>query len=289
MALQQILDLLTIGKAPGHHDIAMFVDKAGYTNMIVIAYWIDPKNFAQWQEQPQVKNWWASEDRLNEELGYFREVLKPRATHFETAFSTPDRMEGVGVVMGEISGEDIQEHGYWGSMRDRIPLSQYDAMNPGGKLTATPAHGKRVTVSGPENLAVIRSGQDWTETVGKERDLYLKDMEPALHAGMDFLHRQGLDIGCYTNRYMQHIDAQGQKQEKTFGVSYWHALADLEEWSKSHPTHLAIFGTFMRIVQELEGQLKLRLYHEVSVLKSEDQSYEYINCHPGTGILNGLS
>jgi aldoxime dehydratase len=45
----------------------------------------------------------------------------------------------------------------------------------------------------------------------------------------------------------------------------------------------------MRIVQELQGQLKLSLYHEVSVLKAEDQYYEYINCHPGTGMLNGLS
>jgi aldoxime dehydratase len=293
MALQQILDLLTLGKAPGHHDIAMFVDAAGYTNMIVIAYWLNPKDFAQWQEQSQVKDWWTAEERLNEELGYFREILQPRTTHYETAFSSPTHIEGIGVVMGSVSAEDVQEHGYWGSMRDRIPLSQVDDMLPGGKRVlsngATPAHGKRVVVSGPENLAVIRSGQDWIETTGKERDLYVQDMEPTLRAGMDFLHQQGLDIGCYSNRYMQHIDAKGQKQEKSFGVSYWHALSDLEAWSKSHPTHLAIFGTFMRIVQELQGQLKLSLYHEVSVLKSEDQFYEYINCHPGTGMLNGLA
>ena len=44
----------------------------------------------------------------------------------------------------------------------------------------------------------------------------------------------------------------------------------------------------MRIVQELNFQLDLRLYHEVSVLKPEEQHFEYINCHPGTGLMNGL-
>jgi aldoxime dehydratase len=45
----------------------------------------------------------------------------------------------------------------------------------------------------------------------------------------------------------------------------------------------------MRIMRELQGQLNLSLYHEVSVLKAEDQFYEYINCHPRTGMVNGLS
>jgi len=113
-------------------------------------------------------------------------------------------------------------------------------------------------------------------------------MEPILHRGMDFLHVQGRDIGCYANRYMPHIDSKGQKIDKSFGLSYWRSLANLEAWAKSHPTHVAIFGTFMRIVQEMQFQLKLRLYHEVSVLKPDEQEYEYINCHPQTGLLNGL-
>ncbi len=46
----------------------------------------------------------------------------PRAEHYETMFSTPDRFEGVGVAMGGgVSGE-IREHGYWGSMLGRIPV-----------------------------------------------------------------------------------------------------------------------------------------------------------------------
>jgi aldoxime dehydratase len=42
-------------------------------------------------------------------------------------------------------------------------------------------------------------------------------------------------------------------------------------------------------VQELNFELQLRVYHEVSVLQANAQSYEYINCHPRTGLMNGLA
>jgi aldoxime dehydratase len=286
MALDRILSSFAVPNGPGHFDIARFKDSYGYENMVAIAYWTDPENFTQWQTSPDVESWWDSEERTEGELGYFREVLKPHMAHFETAFSSSDVLEGVGVVMGKLSGE-IQEHAYWGGMRDRIPLAQTDTLQPQGTLSALNT-GKRIRLAGHENLAVIRSGQDWEDTTGKERDLYLKDMEPTLRTGMDFLHNTGWNIGCYSNRYMQHIGRDGQIIEKSFGLSYWRSLSDLEEWSKSHPTHVAIFGTFMRIVQELEFQMKLRTYHEVSVLKADEQEYEYINCHANTGLLNGL-
>ena len=47
---------------------------------------------------------------------------------------------------------------------------------------------------------MIRSGQEWTETEGRERDLYLKEMEPVLREGMNYLRDQGRPIGCYSNR-----------------------------------------------------------------------------------------
>ncbi len=274
----------------GHHDLAHYVDAEGYDNMIAIAYWDDPAAFARWKATPAIEAWWNDSARLDEGLGYFREIVAPRAEHVETMFNTPNHLEGVGVVMGAVSGE-IREHGYWGSARDRIALSQTDAMQPSGSLVASgqPGSGKRVRVAGHENVCLIRSGQEWAETEGKERSLYLQDMEPVLREGMDFLRDAGLPIGCYTNRYMRHMDANGAPTEKTFGLGYWKSLADLEGWAESHPTHVAIFGTFMRIVQELQFQLKLHVYHEVAVLKPDEQDYEYINCHAGTGLLNGLA
>jgi aldoxime dehydratase len=273
---------------PGHHDLTHYVDEGGYDNMIAIAYWTEPDRFARFEGR--TREWWESPDRLTDGIGYFREVVTPEASGFETLFSGPDRMEGIGLALGTRTEDDIQEHGYWGSMRERLAASQTDALSASGALAATevPGFGKRVKVAGHRNVAMIRSGQDWTNTTGKERELYLGDMEPILRSGMDFLRNNGRAIGCYSNRYMQHMDEAGQPLEKSFGYSYWHSLGEMERWSESHPTHVAIFGTFMRIVQELNFQLDLRLYHEVSVLKPEEQQFEYINCHPRTGLMNGL-
>ena len=142
-----------------------------------------------------------------------------------------------------------------------------------------------MVVQGPDNVALIRSGQDWGETDGEERHLYLRSIEPVLGAGMDFLEQKGESVGCHYNRYMQHIDREGDPIEKSFGLSLWRTLEHMERWSESHSTHLAIFGTFMQVVQQMNFQLKLRLYHEVSVIKAEEQHFEYINCHPKTGFL----
>jgi aldoxime dehydratase len=288
-ALMAMVKTFGLVNGPKHHDLAHFTDAQGWDNMLAIAYWDDPAAFARWRARAEVDGWWSSQDRLQDGIGYFREIVSPRVEHYETMFNTPDRLEGIGVAMGGLSS-DIQEHGYWGSARDRIALAQTDALSPVGALRAStpPTPGGRVRVLGHENVAIIRSGQEWTETAGKERELYLNDMEPVLRQGMDFLRDKGSSIGCYSNRYMTHIDGAGNPIEKSFGLSSWRSLADMERWSESHPTHVAIFGTFMRIVQELQFQLKLRVYHEVSVLKPDEQEYEYINCHANTGMLNGL-
>lgn len=59
----------------------------------------------------------------------------------------------------------------------------------------------------------------------------------------------------------------------------------MELWAQSHSTHSSIFGTFMRMVQAMDFKIALRLSHEVSVLRSNEQIFEYINCHKATGLL----
>jgi Haem-containing dehydratase len=81
---------------------------------------------------------------------------------------------------------------------------------------AVPTPGQRVVVRSNDNFALIRSGQEWTQTSGKERDLYLREVEPVLREGMDFLRDQGLTIGCYSNRCMQLVDGSGRTLEKSF-------------------------------------------------------------------------
>lgn len=288
-AMRTIAAVFAAPDGPQHHDLAHCVDGGDYQNLIAIAYWTDPESFARWRAAPEVDAWWNSEDRLREGLGYFREIVSPRMEGLETLFTAQDRLEGVGAAMGSSSADSIQEHGYWGSMRDRIPLSQTDPVTASGALAAETAFlGKRVRVRGHENAVLIRSGQDWTDASGREREVYAKEMEPALRAGMDYLRDQGVPVGCYSNRYLQRRGADGKPIEKSFGLSYWRSLADMEKWSQLHHSHCSMFASYMRLVKEFNSRLQLRFYHEVSVLRADEQEFEYINCHANTGLINGL-
>jgi hypothetical protein len=48
-----------------------------------------------------------------------------------------------------------------------------------------------VVISGHANVAVIRSGQDWSDTKVAERKLYLEEIEPALRGWNGFSTRRG--------------------------------------------------------------------------------------------------
>jgi aldoxime dehydratase len=194
-----------------------------------------------------------------------------------------DRPEGVAHLARSMSGE-IREHAYWGSMRDRLPASQTDALRGDG-AGAVPLPGHHVLMSGIENLALIRSGQDWSDTQGDERRLYLQQIEPKLREAMDFQRDHGSEIGCLENRYLIHVDEQFLPLERSYGLSWWRDLDRMERWAESHPSHVEIFAAFMRMVQQMNFKLQLRLYHEVSVLRAANQSFEYLNCHPKTGLL----
>jgi aldoxime dehydratase len=270
---------------PRHDDLAFTVDEAGFETMVWAAYWSDPAAFEQWELA--VAGWWNSDERLQGPCGWFREVALPSVERFETLFSSPDRPEGA-ARLGASMSREIREHAYWGSMRDRLPASQTDPLRAAGSCQG-PAPGRRVRLGGSENLALIRSGQDWSDTEGDERRLYLQQIEPRLREGMDHLRDRGGEVGCLANRYLVQVDDDFHPLERSYGLSWWRDLEQMERWSESHPTHLEIFAAFMRMAQELDFQLRLRLYHEVSVLRAEEQRYEYLNCHPATGLLRTLA
>lgn len=278
-ALKEIAALFAVEGGPSHRDRASYADQSGFENVVTVAYWDDVARFDAWFAA--ARQAWTGRQR--DSIGTFIEVLRPAVARHETLFSSPDRPEGVAVVADGMSGE-VQEHAYWGGMRDRIPLSQTDAMSPGGAPELI-RDGARLRVVAHDNLCLIRSGQDWSDMEASERKLYLDDVEPVLREGMDFLRDDGLAIGCYANRYMQVLTADGSAAEKSYGQSWWKSLAALERWAESHPTHVRIFGAAMKYLSTLGPSAKLRLYHEVTVAAADEQFFEYLNCHPKTGML----
>jgi aldoxime dehydratase len=288
-AFRNLLEKFKIADGPARHDLVQFVDGQGHLNLIAVAYWVDPAIFHKWNDNAEIKGWWASDDRLNDGVGYFREIFSPRTEQFETVFFAREPLEGASILLGGLTDNPILEHGYWGSMRDRIPLSQTDTMEPSGELAlreGAPARGGRVIIAGHQNLTLIRSGEDWSKTQDEERRTWFEDIEPVLLDGMNYLRDDGLEAGCYCNRYCRHVDENGKLEERGFGVSLWRSLRDLESWAESHPSHLQIFITFLRLSQKFHD---LTLYHEVGVFDSGAQYFEYINCHPKTGVMRAVA
>lgn len=279
--------------SPKHWDLASLTDAQEAYNECVIAYWDDKSSYEKWREASGFEAWWKGLDSKTEQHGWFQEIFLPTMDRVETVYSDLNEPEAHGTMSEKLSGL-IREHVYWGSMRDRLPISQTDELT--GEKASSPelpadTTKARVQVPGKQNLCLIRSGQDWSKTNPDERKLYLDTMHPVLIEGMNFLRDNGEEVGCYSNRFMDILDRNTFKPgntDQTFGLGYFDDIASLEKWSKEHKTHLNIFGGFLTYVKKLNFNVTLHLYHEVFVLKPEQQVFEYVGCHPKTGMLGGL-
>ena len=101
---------------------------------------------------------------------------------------------------------------------------------------------------------------------------------------MDYLLKNPDESGCCELRATDEVTAAESGLERSAGVGYFLTLAHLERWAEHHPTHLAIFNTFIEMAMKLK-RIDLRLWHEVAILPATGQQFEYVNCHPETGLL----
>ena len=273
--------------APERVERAVFDDKTGMTNHVWIAYWRND-DYDAWWARHDVSAWWADYTRLADGAGYWREVSHVAPDRIETLHSSP-HAHGIATLADELEGP-VDEHAYPGAARDRIPASGNDALagqeSVGTRLDATATSGgKRVRVTAPKNMCIIRSGQDWSHCSGDEASFYAQEVEPSLREGMDFLRDHPEETRCLCMRLMRCTDADGSPLEQTFGLGYGLDIYAFEEWAKSHPTHLKIFGQFMEHAGRFGEDMQLRLWHEVSVVADEGSEFEYLGCHPQTGLL----
>ena len=274
---------------PVNVEHAKFADRSGVDTIITAAYWRDPSDYDLWFKSSGFGKWWNDAARVNEPNGRFLEILKLPTDHFETIFSTATDKLGAGKIAGATAGP-IREHNYWGSMRDRIPKSASDELaSPYGmtlpRLGRSATEGKRLRITVPENLTIIRSGQDWSDCDDREYATYNESIRPSLNEAMGFLRDHPNETGCCELRFANETDAEGAPIKRSFGLGYFLTLAHLEKWASSHPTHLAIFKRFIDMVLQRKFDVRLRLWHEVSVLPAADQFFEYVNCHPDSGLL----
>lgn len=276
---------------PDHWDRANFEDQTGAHNVLTAAYWSSPSAFQRWRAESGFDGWWRSDERLVDGQGYYLEVLTPDVARLELSlFASPWEREGAAQLTEWISG-DVREHAYWGSIFDRIPAAQDEWLKPSGVVDIDTVRSRpsRTVVTPTHNACMIRSGQDWTRTSGVERSLYTDRIHPKLVNAMTHLRDAGRDLGCYSCRMVHRVDDTGNRIDKTYGTAIFRSLDHLAVWAGSHYTHEALYAAFVQTNAELDYQLKMSAYHEVAVLTREQQSYEYVNCHPQTGMLNALT
>lgn len=273
---------------PAALEQAMFVDQRGVSNYLYIGYWRHSE-YRKWWAGEGNGEWWANARRPADGVGYWREIVVMPFDRFETLHST-QAPHGIGVTADSLAGP-IREHGYPGGARDRIPLSDSDSLkNIDSVATPLPAKvsaaGARVLLAPPENVCVIRSGQNWSYCPDEEKAHYLEKVHPVLLQGMHFLRDNPLETNCYSMRFFDKKNSDWSATEQSFGLGYTTDIYALENWAKSHPTHLAIFGSFMQMVKTFGEQMQLRLWHEVTVLPADKCEFEYIGCHRNTGLLS---
>jgi hypothetical protein len=279
--------LLDEENGPTQVDCAEYVDGFGYKNRFWIAYWTDAEKFDAWRRDSAIRRWLADPARLIERPGYWLETFSIARDDFESIFGTANPA-GVSCAAAQMIPND-RTHGYWGSMRDRIPNSSNDAfVSPlGNKLQRSAARntfGKRWRVKAPTNLCYIRSGQDYAHCGPEQRKTYVDEIAPVLKSGMDFLRDNPEETGCCSLRFAEVVGSNGAKTEQTFGLGYFLSIGNLEDWSSTHRTHLVIFSKWQHMYRKYNFILELRTWHEVAILRDQTE-FEYVNCHPETGLL----
>jgi aldoxime dehydratase len=101
-ALARLASDFAAADGPTHWDRASYVDEAGFTNIVTVAYWDDRQIFERWF--PAARERWTGEQRTNG-FGTFIEALYPSVEGYETLFSSLGRPEGVAVLADGMSGE----------------------------------------------------------------------------------------------------------------------------------------------------------------------------------------
>jgi hypothetical protein len=250
------------------------------------AYWRSRDAYDCWLSRADVAGLWNDDVLLAGPIGFWREAGVISLDHNETSSSRGDDLSGLVHLSDGVAVTDI--HGYWGSARDRIVAAADDPLDPPYEQQSglsSPTEGTRVRITAPANTCFIRTSQDIASASEEQAHVYKDDVEPVFHAAMQFLRANGPETGCIGMRFVEECDDAGQPKKRTCGIGFFDSLGALEQWTHSHPTHVAIMGSFMGMVQRFNGAPGLHLWHEVTVFPANSLIGDYINCSRGGGLM----
>ena len=152
---------------------------------------------------------------------------------------------------------------------------------------------QRLTGTNYDNMTHIRSGQCWNKCPEDEAAAYTRagGLQEKLMKGMTYLWENPEDNGTLGLRWLRNVDPSSTSPDQphtineTCGAGFFRNLKDLENWSSTHPSHMAIFTGAHKHAREWGENRKFMTWHEVSVLKQGEARWEYVNCDPRTGVI----
>ncbi|ETN43922.1 uncharacterized protein HMPREF1541_11053 [Cyphellophora europaea CBS 101466] len=163
-------------------------------------------------------------------------------------------------------------------------------------------YGQRLVGGNYDNMTHIRSGQCWDQCPEDEAEAYTRPggLQEKLMKGMEYLWTHPEETGTLGLRWLRNVVSDENKKpegearadgtsvrpiNETCGAGFFRNLKDLENWSSTHPSHMAIFTGAHKHAREWGSDRKFMTWHEVSVLKRGEARWEYVNCDPRTGVV----
>ncbi|MFG1462563.1 phenylacetaldoxime dehydratase family protein [Xanthobacter sp. DSM 24535] len=273
---------------PCEHEIMRTTDETGAVNAILVAYWLDATAHARWSAASPFMTWFRDPARRAGPRGLWRETIRVPYDRHETIYSAPNYPIGLARTPGATL-QPITMNGYFGAARDRMPVSAIDPLDSpygeGMPTRRTPASlGRRLRVTSSHNMIAIRSGQYWEGAGNEQTADYHDNLQPKLMRGMGHLVDNPVETGTLSLRVMTNLDPEGTPRKETSVHGYFISLEHLERWAKSHETHLDIYRHAIAMNRLHKEKREVVTWHEVFALL-EGAHMEYVNCHPGTGLL----
>ncbi|KAL0933643.1 phenylacetaldoxime dehydratase [Colletotrichum truncatum] len=260
-----------------------------------VCYWIDEAKGKRSLQRLGIRSVYSRlSPSQQSSLGLWTESFVTPISRLETNYSGLDYLPG----LAKLPDTNTAEHklsAYWGAARDRIPDSahdlfeQDDAAQKSRPNTVPKGLGQYLTGTNYDNMVHIRSGQFWENCGPEETDSYENNLEPTLRGGLAYLWNNREEGGAIGLRYLGNRDDTGQTKKETCGAGFFTSLHTLEEWAKRHRSHLAIYLGAIKHAKTFGEERKFRTWHEVSVLKRGEASFEYVNCLPTTGVIQFVS
>ncbi|EME89490.1 uncharacterized protein MYCFIDRAFT_26081 [Pseudocercospora fijiensis CIRAD86] len=253
-----------------------------------VAYWTSKEGYHAALAQLKLTDLWTGLGQDKADVGLWIEHFAAPVERLETNYARLDHKPG----LAQLPNTEQPPHNltaYWGAGRDRIPASAHDLF-PTPKAIKTPSpppqgFNQRLTGTNYDNMCHIRSGQWWEQCNETERLAYEQNLQKTLMTGMQYLWDHPLETGTLGLRFLQNLNSQGDLIKETCACGFHKNWADLEKWASRHASHLAIFNGSMRHAKMFGEERKFMTWHEVWILKEGECGFEYVNCHPKTGVI----